>query len=236
MRTKLACIPLIAMLFSACYNANKLEMDYPLTPDPQPACITVDFDSYEEYLSFFSGASTTSANDDSMEAMYGEDVANYVDSIASGETLLVVPHLDNAPIPLRTEEGYSAVTYFPRELYNLPWTWFHAYIGDDLISIHISELDDDTADLASGKTCSEFLSEFAPSAPNIHNYDTFENYSAIYEDTFSVCGTTVCGLIQETTDGKTYTSFLIDGCLISISAPSDAVTDEWLERLSFVRI
>lgn len=198
--------------------------------------MTVDFNSYEEYLSFFFGMSTFSADNNDLESMYGEDIANYVNSVAGGETSLIVPYLDDAPIPLRTEEGYSAVTYFPRELYNLPWTWFHAYIGDDLISIHISELDDDTADLASGKTCSEFLSAVAPSAPNIHNYDTFENYSAAYEDTFSVSGTTVCGLIQETTDGNTYTSFLIDGCLISISAPSDAITDEWLKRLSFVRI
>lgn len=218
----IASLMMIALFFVAC-------RDNVSTTDSQPEKYPVSFGSYEEYLAFFSATPTA-------DNTYCDEITNYVSSVSNDDSSLIVPCYGGQPIELRSQEGFSAISILPRELYGLLWTWFYPNSDKTATSIRISELSDEWKTLAEGKTCSEFLATVAPAAPNIDNYQNNPDYIHVYEDEFAVNGEEVCALIQETVDGTTYISFVSENCLICISSPSGAITESWLEELSFVEL
>lgn len=161
---------------------------------------------------------------------YGKIYKNTLAAFASEDIMIAVPQMNGLPIPFQNKEGFSNITLFTSELYNLPWFWYHCIVDNQNLDIKISYLDV-VANLDMEQTTSyaDILQIIAPNAPSPENYEKYESYKAIYEkDIIRQDGTRITAMVSELKDSpKEYVMFYYDGLLISLYGNNELFTDNF---------
>ncbi len=152
------------------------------------------------------------------------------------ENAVVYPTLDGDPIPLRKKEGFSEISLFSAELYNRPWIWYHCEVDDIALIVKIMYIDD-AALCATAETdgISAFVRTIAPTAPNVDNYTTFENYEKIETMDVAFRDFTAQVMVSTPRDHDRYFyTFVYDDILVGIQSNRTELLDtDLFQRLSF---
>ena len=230
----LLCVLLLGMMLGACDSreaaettpAPSLETGRIISGGEESPHPTAHFADYRE---FFHGTEPVEIYGGSEDH---EEITAYLQEVRSDPDSVLVPHQNGSPVVLRAEEGFSGIVVMDRELYNFLWTWFYTNLEGEPVTIRLSELSEENAALASGKTASEFVAAIAPGAPNVNNYQENPNYVDIFTRDAVIDGVSRSILVSRTTDGRGRCLFVLNGHLVVIAAPMDVISDEWLARFS----
>ena len=152
---------------------------------------------------------------------------------------LWVPSYGNNLCTLRNTEGFSNITVFTAELYNLPWIWYFCKVQDKSFRVQIAYTCVlDSVKLDSARTYCEVLSVIAPDAPQPANYKKYKSYKKIYEKDLSLSnGKKLTAMVSEVKDrDSVYVMFKHDGLLVCITADSWILSDSFWREFDLVKL
>ncbi len=195
---------------------------------------TFDFDSYQEMINAFRkyDLSKSSYTIRDLKAFMGEPYARFVDKVKA-DSSFPQPMLDGNPLPYQNKEGFSNITFFVEELYDLPWVWYHCEVDGKrvIVSITYPECVNDEIDYT--QNASVILGSIAPNAVNLDNWEERPSYKNVYLKDISIASGEVSALIYELNDSeKRDFTFFIDGALVRLNDYNGVVTEEFLEKFS----
>ena len=178
-------------------------------PTP-PQHASFDFDSYRKMIRGFkkSGLLAGSESIQGIKVSMGETYTAFVDKVAKdGE--FPQPMLNSQPIPYQNREGFSNITFFPSELYGLPWVWYHCLVEGERVNIQITYPACKGVAVDPAKDVSEMLKAVAPNAVNPDNYKDYPSYKAVYLQSIPMEAGEVGVLVYEikNSNKKIYTFF-----------------------------
>lgn len=229
----------ICLLLCACHNLD-LHSDHTEKPDDineeMSECVTYSFASYELLHKAL-------CNKDSAEhAILIQEQINcgkvYQDTLASfesGEIKIAVPCLGGNNMNLRDMDGYSNISLLSRELYDLPWIWYHCVTDEYSLDIKVAyPCVLDNSQINSAKSYRQVLRLIAPDAPLPENLDKYDAYSAIYEKEIKLGdGSIVTAMISEMEDShKVYVMFYQNGKMIVLRADRALFNDAFWQAFS----
>ena len=178
-------------------------------PSP-PQHSSFDFDSYRKMIHGFkmSGLLAGSDSIQGIKGSMGETYTAFVDKVEKdGE--FPQPMLNSQPIPYQNMEGFSNITFFPSELYGLPWVWYHCLVEGERVNIQITYPACKGVAVDPAKDVSEMLKAVAPNAVNPDNYKDRPSYKAVYLQSIPMEAGEVGVLVYEikNSNKKIYTFF-----------------------------
>ncbi len=232
--TKLLCtilslIVLLVMLpsYSTKASISKLNTQWnePLPQDQQ----TFHFESYDDLnKALRSPLSNDYATLRNEQELYGTMYEKTLSAFKTGEIDLIIPCSNGKIMDLISEEGYSSISFFTKERYNLPWIWNRCVWGNHDIDVkvcYLNAIDNDT--FQSATTYRDILSVISPEAPTPNIESLPETMSAVYEKNVRLAdGSTVSVLFYEYTDTeKIWTLFYYNNVLIAIRGEKEVFTD-----------
>ena len=183
-------------------------------PTP-PQHASFDFDSYRKMIQdfkksgLFAGPDSIQGIKDSM----GETYTAFVDKVEKdGE--FPQPMLNGQPIPYQNQEGFSNITFFPGELYDLPWVWYHCLVEGERVNIQITYPACKGVAVDPTKDASEMLKAIAPNAVNVDNFEDRPSYKAVYLQSIPMATGEVGVLVYELKDRIMYTFFMGEAMVI----------------------
>ena len=164
------------------------------------------------------------------EEKYGKIYQATLDAFESNRLELLVPKLNGTEMKLRNKEGFSSISLFTREAYNLPWICYFCVYNNMDVTVRIaypSVLNN--KDLADAESYVDILKVIAPNAPMPSNYQSYKNYKNVYEKDIRLADSrTVSALVSELNDSKKlYISFVIDNALVTLYAEDSVFSDEF---------
>ena len=184
--------------------------------DPAPPQhSSFDFDSYEGMIRGFKKSGLLAGSDSiqGIKDSMGETYTAFVDKVAKdGE--FPQPMLNSQPIPYQNKEGFSNITFFPSELYGLPWVWYHCLVEGERVNIQITYPACKGVAVDPAKDVSEMLKAVAPNAVNPDNYKDRPNYETVYLQSIPMATGEVGVLVYELKDRTMYTFFMGDAMVI----------------------
>ena len=183
-------------------------------PSP-PQHASFDFDSYEGMIRGFKKSGLLAGSDSiqGIKDSMGETYSAFVDRVAKdGE--FPQPMLNGQPIPYQNQEGFSNITFFPSELYGLPWVWYHCLVEGERVNIQITYPACKGVAVDPAKDVSEMLKAIAPNAVNPDNYKDRPNYEAVYLQSIPMATGEVGVLVYELKDRTMYTFFMGEAMVI----------------------
>ena len=201
---------------------------------PQHSCY--DFDSYRDIV-----RALTKKNSKKYSILREEQYdcgtvyQNTLSKFANGDIKVAIPQIDNKAMPIENKEGMSKITLMTKELYDLPWVWYHCVVNNQEVTVRISYLDAVYyVENSQNTTYLQILKSIAPDAPSPENYQNFESYKTIYEKNIVLKdGVTVTAMISEVKDSsKEYVKFYYDGLLIVLDGDSEFFSDEFFNSFS----
>ena len=178
-------------------------------PSP-PQYAPFDFDSYKGMIRGFkkSGLLAGSNSIQGIKGSMGETYTAFVDKVAKDGDF---PHpmLNSQPIPYQNMEGFSNITFFPSELYGLPWVWYHCLVEGERVNIQITYPACKGVAVDPTKDASEMLKAIAPNAVNVDNFEDRPSYKAVYLQSIPMEAGEVGVLVYEikNSNKKIYTFF-----------------------------
>ena len=183
-------------------------------PSP-PQHASFDFDSYEGMIRDFkkSGLLAGSESIQGIKGSMGETYSAFVDKVAQ-DGAFPRPMLNSQLIPYQNREGFSNITFFPNELYGLPWVWYHCLVEGERVNIQITYPACKGVAVDPAKDVSEMLKAIAPNAVNPDNYKDRPNYEAVYLQSIPMATGEVGVLVYELKDRTMYTFFMGDAMVI----------------------
>lgn len=188
----------------------------PSNEDPSPPQhASFDFDSYEGMIRGFKKSGLLAGSDSiqGIKGSMGETYTAFVDKVAKdGE--FPQPMLNSQPIPYQNKEGFSNITFFPSELYGLPWVWYHCLVEGERVNIQITYPACKGVAVDSAKDVSEMLKAVAPNAVNPDNYKDRPTYKAVYLQSIPMATGEVGVLVYELKDRIMYTFFMGEAMVI----------------------
>lgn len=188
----------------------------PSNEDPSPPQhSSFDFDSYEGMIRDFKKSGLLAGSDSiqGIKDSMGETYAAFVDKVAQ-DGAFPQPMLNSQPIPYQNREGFSNVTFFPGELYGLPWVWYHCLVEGERVNIQITYPACKGVAVDPAKDISEMLKAIAPNAVNPDNYKDRPNYEAVYLQSIPMATGEVGVLVYELKDRTMYTFFMGEAMVI----------------------
>ena len=183
-------------------------------PSP-PQHSSFDFDSYRKMIRGFkkSGLLAGSESIQGIKGSMGETYTAFVDKVAQdGE--FPQPMLNSQPIPYQNREGFSNITFFPSELYGLPWVWYHCLVEGERVNIQITYPACKGVAVDPAKDVSEMLKAIAPNAVNVDNFKDRPTYEAVYLQNIPMATGEVSVLVYELKDRIMYTFFMGEAMVI----------------------
>ena len=183
-------------------------------PTP-PQHASFDFDSYRKMIRGFkqSGLLAGSNSIQGIKGSMGETYTAFVDKVAKdGE--FPHPMLNGEPIPYQNKEGFSNITFFPSELYDLPWVWYHCLVEGERVNIQITYPACKGVAVDPTKDTSEILKAIAPNAVNVDNFEDRPSYKAVYLQSIPMATGEVGVLVYELKDRIMYTFFMGEAMVI----------------------
>ena len=183
-------------------------------PSP-PQHASFDFDSYEGMIRGFKKSGLLAGSDSiqGIKGSMGETYTAFVDKVAK-DGAFPRPMLNSQPIPYQNQEGFSNITFFPGELYDLPWVWYHCLVEGERVNIQITYPSCKGVAVDPAKDVSEMLKAIAPNAVNPDNYKDRPNYEAVYLQSIPMATGEVGVLVYELKDRTMYTFFMGDAMVI----------------------
>ena len=165
----------------------------------------------------------------------GELYQQTLSDFASGEIKVAVPQIGGKNIDLRNQEGFSNVTWFTNELYNLPWLWYHCLINEQDLTVSIAYLSVlDRTELNSATSYYQVLKMISPNSPSPDNYKKSASYKNIYEKEITLGnGETVTAMISELkNDSRIYVCLYLDGMLVTLRGNEALLTEEFFRTFN----
>lgn len=180
-----------------------------------PLYSSFNFDSYEGMIEGFenggllAGSDTIQGIKDSM----GEHYAEFVDKVNADGGFLH-PMLGGQPIPYQNKEGFSNITFFPSELYGMPWIWYHCLVEGERVNIQITYPACLGIEIDHTMDASAMLKTIAPNAVNVDNFKDRPTYEAVYLQNIPMATGEVSVLVYELKDRIMYTFFMGEAMVI----------------------
>ena len=145
---------------------------------------------------------------------------------------IVVPYINGKVIELRNLEGYSNVSLFASELYELPWVFYHPSVstGENFYikMTYLPEVFTKTENLMA----SDIIKELSPNSPNLNNLG--EQHEKIYNKQIQLHDREVTALVYEyKTDNRDSIKFIYDDFLVEVRCDPQVWNDNWFSSLSF---
>ena len=194
-----------------------------------------DFDSYEEIKRALTDTHSVIYSDlkiASAQLSYRDVYRQTLEAYGTKKIKMSVPRFNGNLMKLRNLEGFSNITFFSRELFNLPWIWYDCKVNGSDLRIKVSNISIiDNKELRAADSYCNALSLIAPDAPSPSNYKDYESYSSIYEkDIVLSGGQTVKAMICELKDSSNiYVMFYKDDVLVILYADAELFTDSFWE-------
>ena len=206
----------------------------PSNEDPSPPQhSSFDFDSYRKMIRGFkkSGLLAGSESIQGIKGSMGETYAAFVDKVAKdGE--FPHPMLNSQPIPYQNREGFSNITFFPSELYGLPWVWYHCLVEGERVNIQITYPACKGVAVDPAKDASEMLKAIAPNAVNPDNYKDRPNYEAVYLQSIPMATGEVGVLVYELKDNRIMYTFFMGDAMVIVTDYEGVMTHPLWRRFS----
>lgn len=162
---------------------------------------------------------------------YGEYYAEMLSKFESGKIKLLVPEYNGKLSELRKKEGLSSISLLTKELFGLPWIWYHCVINDKNYQVKVTYPEIVDIDLKNAKSYLEVVSIIYPDSPKPDNYTKYPSYKSVYEKEYTFCdGTTVLALFGELNDDTTvYVRFYLYGAMIVVQCDSSLVAEDFFK-------
>lgn len=146
---------------------------------------------------------------------------------------IIVPYLGGKVIELRNEEGFSNITFFPVEAYDLPCIFYHPKVSTgENFYIKMTYIPDSITEKQENITASEVRKELSPNGPNINNLGS--HHKSIYNQKIQLGNREVITLIIEyKTDNRNSTIFVYDDLLVEVRSDPNVWGEKWFSSLTF---
>ncbi len=203
------------------------------TPDRM---ISYSFTSYQELKIVMTNSKHATNQAMATEAaQYGALYCATLSAFSTQRISIMVPTINNVPIPLRSKEGFDNITLFTNDLYDLPWIWYHCTVGEADLKVSVAYpalLNNAAVDQC--KTYSEIRDLIAPDAPSPDNYTEFDSYRKIYEKELTLGnGEKALAVISELKESdREYVMLCQDGILVYLYADKSLFTDSFWSAFS----
>ena len=201
-------------------------------PSP-PQHASFDFDSYRKMIRGFKKSGLLAGSDSiqGIKGSMGETYTAFVDKVAKdGE--FPHPMLNSQPIPYQNREGFSNITFFPSELYGLPWVWYHCLVEGERVNIQITYPACKGVAVDPAKDVSEMLKAIAPNAVNPDNYKGRPNYEAVYLQSIPMATGEVGVLVYELKDNRIMYTFFMGDAMVIVTDYEGVMTHPLWRRFS----
>jgi hypothetical protein len=144
----------------------------------------------------------------------------------------IVPYLNGEVIELRNEDGFSNITLFASEKYELPCIFYHPKVstGDNLY-IKVTCIPDEYLQGHETESASDFIRRMSPNYPNIDNLGS--QCQAVYSTIVELSDRDVTALVDEyKTSKRNSTMFVYDNLLVEVRNNPEVWNSEWFSTLS----
>lgn len=144
-----------------------------------------------------------------------------------------VPYIGGEVAELRNEEGFSNISFFISELYDLPWIFYHPYVSTgENFYIKMTYVPDYVLKQMENPTASEVIRALSPNSPNVGNLG--KNYKNIYNQTIRLADREVIAMVYELkNDPRKSTIFVYGDLLVEVKGKPEVWTEQWFSTLSF---
>ena len=191
---------------------------------------TFHFDSYDEMIKDF-------RNYDVLKSSYtiqdlipklGEPYSVFVERVKADKSF-PRPMLGGKEITYRNKEGFSNITFFVSELYDLPWVWYFPSVSTgENFYIKMTYLPSGIE----AANASEAIRALSPGSPNIDNLGS--RHESIYNKQLKLRDREVTALVIEyNDDSRNSTVFLYGDLIVEVRHNPAVWSDEWFSGLSF---
>ena len=137
------------------------------------------------------------------------------------------------PMPYQNKEGFSNITFFPREWCDMPWIWYFCSVGNETVTVRITYPDCVNEDIDYSKNCSEILKELDPNAVNIDNYRYYRSYKNVSLQTVRIASGEVSALIYEyKNEERVSILYCFEGAMIFLDGSADVLNEAFLQSFS----
>ena len=145
----------------------------------------------------------------------------------------VVPYLDGEKVELRNEEGFSNVTFFAYEKYELPCVFCHPKVenGENLY-VTVTCIPEHFLKDPDWSTASDLVKKMSPGYPNLDDFGT--RCKAVYNKNVKLRDRDVTAMVYEyDTDKRNSTIFVYDNLLVEVRNDPEVWGEDWFSKLSF---
>jgi hypothetical protein len=137
------------------------------------------------------------------------------------------------PISYQNKEGFSNITFFVRELYGMPWIWYHCIVGGERVNVQLAYPECLGIDVDYSKNAAEILESIAPNAVNLDNWKERPSYKNVYMKDVRIAEGEVSMLIYELNDSeKRIFTFFRDGVIITLTDFGGVVNEDFWAKFS----
>ena len=191
---------------------------------------TFYFDSYDEMIKDFCKYDVLKSSYTIQDLIpkLGEPYSVFVERVKT-EKSFPRPMLDGKEMTYRNKEGFSNITFFVSELYDLPWVWYFPSVSTgENFYIKMTYLPSGIE----AANASEAIRALSPGSPNIDNLGS--RHESIYNKQIKLRDREVTALVIEYNDDtRDSTVFLYDGLIVEVRHNPAVWSDEWFSGLSF---
>ena len=191
---------------------------------------TFYFDSYDEMIKDFRkyDLSKSSYTVQNLVPLLGEPYSVFVERVKADKSF-PRPMLGGKEMTYRNKEGFSNITFFVSELYDLPWVWYFPSVSTgENFYIKMTYLPSGIE----AANASEAIRALSPGSPNIDNLGS--RHKSIYNKQIKLRDREVTTLVIEYNDDtRDSTVFLYDGLIVEVRHDPAVWSDEWFSGLSF---
>ena len=191
---------------------------------------TFHFDSYDEMIKDFRkyDISKSSYTIQDLIPKLGEPYSVFVERVKADKSF-PRPMLGGKEMTYRNKEGFSNITFFVSELYDLPWVWYFPSVSTgENFYIKMTYLPSGIE----AANASEAIRALSPGSPNVDNLGS--RHESIYNKQLKLRDREVTALVIEYNDDPRNSSIFLYGDLIVEVRHNPAVwSDEWFSGLSF---
>ena len=191
---------------------------------------TFYFDTYDEMIKDFCKYDVlkSSYTIQGLLPKLGEPYSVFVERVKADKSF-PRPMLGGKEMTYRNKEGFSNITFFVSELYDLPWVWYFPSVSTgENFYIKMTYLPSGIE----AANASEAIRALSPGSPNIDNLGS--RHKSIYNKQIKLRDREVTALVIEYNDDSRNSTIFLYGDLIVEVRHSPAVwSDEWFSGLSF---
>ena len=167
---------------------------------------------------------------------YGRKYASMLQAFHKNTIDLLIPEYKNEPASLTNDKGLPPISFFTKELYNLPWIWYRCSIGHENYYVKITYPSVLSLMLPeNAQTYLEVISALFPNSPMPNNYEKFESYSAVYEKELTIADKKITSLVLELNESDmVYVQLYINDTFIVLCGNKQLFTNDFFSSFNIV--